>query len=1576
MKNYYKKWKSLALVCFLMVTSVGSLKAQVSSYFFSQSNGTYTAITGGSVLGVATNDDTGFNGLNIGFSFVYNGTTYTQFSAQSNGFIALGATIASSYTPVSTGGTNNIVSALGGDLQGNATTGELSYLTTGTAPNRVLTVQWKSYRAYFATGDECNFQIKLYETSNIVQVVYGTFTQNATSRTRQVGLRGATATDFNNRTTTTNWSATTAGGTNAANCSLTTAVVPASGLTFTWTAPPATPPTPTQAAGIPTCSAGTTIDLAGPAPTDITWYWQTAATGTSTANPYTGPYTVLANGTYYARAYNTVTGQWSLASSSIVVSNFPVATPPPAAVAATNPSCVPLGSSLTAAAPIAGYQYYWQGTTAGGSSTALPATAPYAYTASGTYYLAALEVASGCWSNTVGTAVTVNSIIPPSPIVSQAVYNVCSGISTLPISATLPTALPTTCTVTATASGTDNAGVTATVNSFPCITGTVTAASMTATIGSFCPSWYYYSVVVNGVTIATAQCGPTFDLTPYLPITSVSIISADNPADGFGDAVTMNLSVSLTIAPPVYTLSWYDAATNGNILGTTSPIESIGTSVMPAAVNGSYDFYVGTMQNGCASASNELVTVYVSDVNAPITAVNVTCNGGNNGSFALGTVQCGTLPFTYSIDGGAYGAIPTDMVAGNYTVVIQDANGLFSSPIPLVITQPAAPANVAMGQINYFSADVSWTTTGNETQWNVEVGAAGFTPGTGTSYTANTNFFTIPGLTADTDYDVYISAICGPNPELSNVVSFSTNPGFFTYDNQCGPGFTDISSTGTALNLCDDCTTTITLTNPVSVNTSTPTTTVTVSNNGWIQFGGVTLNAWSLDLDTESGNVYWEEATIGGDNYLIVEWYDRPRWPGVVGQAVTFELMINQTTGEVYYIYDDVVFGGSQASNDYGLQGTISAVTSTGTTTISSNNATYLTNNSCVHFYNALCPNPTNMITTVFQEEIDLDWTAGAYGETEWTVIYGAPGFDPATPGTGEIATLTTSTSDIQIINLSQLTEYDIYIYSECTVDSLTSDGFLVNATTLPWCADPITVSGTDAVDSIFMTWDWIPVATATNGGISSFNMTYGQTNFDLYSNGTEIVANGVDFADSIVDATFLPGQVIDVYVQAVCGVDTSNYVGPFTIVMPISNDTVCGAEELMVDGTVYIFDNTGATVTTGETGIVPTQTGYNATDLPQVGWGQPTLQRTTWFTFTAPASGSMRFSGEDINTFWSQIAIYDAPVCNDFNTFDLLAASDQASVTTTTIGNTTTIDTIKVAPNFTICGLTPGATYYIMHDSWAGANGATTLQGQYSITMTPINLEAGTFVDVLDACTGTSVVLFDGITGYQPAGSWTAELAPAGTGLTDSLFNTSGLGYQVFDFEYRVTDGCAYDSIVAQVQIFPLSSAGTDGSITVCRNEPVDLLSGLGGNVDLGGSWYNPSNQLMPSSAINAANIGGLYNYDYITGNGVCPDDTANVLLTVDQSCDYLNIQEMYFSSMTMFPNPTNGLVYITNEGNSEVFNYEVIDIDGRVIASKVNAINGASTTTIDLTGKVTGMYMIRVYNGNAEKVFRVVLQ
>ena len=753
---------------------------------------------------------------------------------------------------------------------------------------------------------------------------------------------------------------------------------------------------------------------------------------------------------------------------------------------------------------------------------------------------------------------------------------------------------------------------------------------------------------------------------------------------------------------------------------------------------------------------------------------------------------------------------------------------------------------------------------------------------------------------------------------------------------------------------------------------------MTVGNNGGVLLNTLTGNVgtggdmttlasnylflWGDDLDDETGSVYWEVTGTAPNQTLIVQWDNSNNWSNGPG-TVTFQLQIEEATGIIYFVYDDVEFGDGETSDDFAANADIGVSGPTTDIYVSNNNQTYLQNNTCVRFYNVLCPNPVNPVVTAFQEEVIIEWTAGLYGETEWTVIYGPAGFDPATEGT----TLTASSPIVNIFGLTQLTDYDVYIYSECMLDDLTSLGLLVEFQTLPWCANPTGLDGTVAVDSLFASWNWTEVPGATNGGISGFNIQYGSFGFDLNS-GTLEVATGIDFADTVANPSFLGGGVYQYYVQAVCGTDTSNYSGPFSFIMPLSNDSICGAEMLSVDGTVYYFNNTGATIQTEESGIVPTggnPDGYNTTDLPVLTWGVPVAEGTTWFTFEAPASGSMRFSGLDENWFASQIAIYETTDCGDLAEFNLVAASDQVSAD----------GQLKVAPNFTICGLTPGATYYVMHDVWSNGFGGLPLFGQYSIKMTPIVLEAGSLADVINTCTGSTVNLFDGIAGYDNGGVWTAELPSAGTQLVGSEWNSAGFAYQIFNFEYRMADGCAFDTTFANVRVWAPSNAGTDGSVTVCRNEPFDLLSGLNGTVDLGGVWLDPSLQTISESAIISSNISGQFNYYYVASNGICPSDTALVLVNVG-TCDYLDVEEMFFGTMTIMPNPSNGVFNINNIGSTEVFNYEVTDLGGRVIFTKDAAINGTETTVVDLTDKVPGMYMIRVYNDNAEKIFRVIKQ
>lgn len=94
----------------------------------------------------------------------------------------------------------------------------------------------------------------------------------------------------------------------------------------------------------------------------------------------------------------------------------------------------------------------------------------------------------------------------------------------------------------------------------------------------------------------------------------------------------------------------------------------------------------------------------------------------------------------------------------------------------------AEPISVSLLSRTDTTLELSWLAGNSETEWEVEYGAPGFTPGSGImtipSVTTNTSF-TIPNLMPNTPYDVYIYAVCsttltsGP----SNVFSTRTLPG-------------------------------------------------------------------------------------------------------------------------------------------------------------------------------------------------------------------------------------------------------------------------------------------------------------------------------------------------------------------------------------------------------------------------------------------------------------------------------------------------------------------------------------------------------------------------------------------------------------------------------------------------------------------------------------------------------------------------------------------------------------------------------------------------------------------------------
>ncbi|MCH7534567.1 MAG: hypothetical protein IH948_02265, partial [Bacteroidetes bacterium] len=68
------------------------------------------------------------------------------------------------------------------------------------------------------------------------------------------------------------------------------------------------------------------------------------------------------------------------------------------------------------------------------------------------------------------------------------------------------------------------------------------------------------------------------------------------------------------------------------------------------------------------------------------------------------------------------------------------------------------------------SADLGWTENGSATQWDIEWGPTGFTPGTGTTlFFSGANPYTLSGLTSSTTYDFYVNSDCGGG-DLSDTI--------------------------------------------------------------------------------------------------------------------------------------------------------------------------------------------------------------------------------------------------------------------------------------------------------------------------------------------------------------------------------------------------------------------------------------------------------------------------------------------------------------------------------------------------------------------------------------------------------------------------------------------------------------------------------------------------------------------------------------------------------------------------------------------------------------------------------------
>lgn len=173
-----------------------------------------------------------------------------------------------------------------------------------------------------------------------------------------------------------------------------------------------------------------------------------------------------------------------------------------------------------------------------------------------------------------------------------------------------------------------------------------------------------YNLQVTDANGCTASAGFTLSNPPALTLNmSSQDVSCNNGSNG-----SATVAVSGGNAP--YTYAW---SNGGN-----------GSSISNLAA-GAYTLQV-TDANGCIANANLNITEPAA-LTANLTFVSPLCNGNTNGS-AAAIASGGTAPYSYQWSNGQTTATANGLSAGNWTLVLTDANGCSVSQ-SVNLTQPA-----------------------------------------------------------------------------------------------------------------------------------------------------------------------------------------------------------------------------------------------------------------------------------------------------------------------------------------------------------------------------------------------------------------------------------------------------------------------------------------------------------------------------------------------------------------------------------------------------------------------------------------------------------------------------------------------------------------------------------------------------------------------------------------------------------------------------------------------------------------------------------------------------------------------
>jgi len=262
-----------------------------------------------------------------------------------------------------------------------------------------------------------------------------------------------------------------------------------------------------------------------------------------------------------------------------------------------------------------------------------------------------------------------------------------------------------------------------------------------------------------------------------VPLTGSITSQTNPPCTGAG---TGSVTVSGTNGTPVYTYSI------GGAFQASGTFNNLAAGVYTVTIKDA---------NNCSTTVPITIVQPTQPTGSVLSQTNVDCFGNATGVLNFDGAN-GTAPYTYAINGGAFLSNPFNgLIAGNYTVTVQEANGC-TGTFNAVVTQPNALNLTIASQVNIdcFGAstgEVTLLATDGTGPYTYNFGAQNNTTGIFTGLSAGNNTF---GVTdANGCSATVIATITQPATGIgalitvqNNVLCTGTSTGSFTLQGNNG----------------------------------------------------------------------------------------------------------------------------------------------------------------------------------------------------------------------------------------------------------------------------------------------------------------------------------------------------------------------------------------------------------------------------------------------------------------------------------------------------------------------------------------------------------------------------------------------------------------------------------------------------------------------------------------------------------------------------------------------------------------------------------------------------------------------